>query len=125
MRSSPQVRFAAAIVAINCSQLHWNRRAAGRPRFPAPEQPESLSMPTDQRIRLHNGQQTTPLDEVRQDDQRHARRIVGTTGLDLPFQVQRQLLLRKRFSAASWARDRNAEAISDARSRAMWRIIRN
>jgi hypothetical protein len=33
-------------------QIPWNRRAAGRTRFPAPPQPESLSMPSNQRLRL-------------------------------------------------------------------------
>jgi hypothetical protein len=52
-------------------------------------------MPTNERIRPHDRQQTTPLDEARQRDKRNARRIVGAAGLHLPFQVQRQLLFEK------------------------------
>jgi hypothetical protein len=56
----------------------------------APEQSESLSMPADQRLGLHNDQQLTPGEAARQAGKDDARRIIGARGLDLALLLQRQ-----------------------------------
>ena len=76
-------------------QVHGNRRPAGRPRLPTPPQPESLSMPPNEGLRFHDGQQMPPVDERRQRDEGDACGVIGPAGLHLPFQVQRQLLTQE------------------------------
>jgi hypothetical protein len=49
-------------------------------------------MPSNKRIRLHDREETTPVDQPRQHDQRNPRRIVGAVRLHLPLHVQCQLL---------------------------------
>ena len=49
-------------------------------------------MPTDQRVGFHDCQDTTPLDQVRQRDERKPTRVVGTAWLHLPLHAQRELL---------------------------------
>ena len=73
-------------------QVHGNRRPAACPRLPAPPQPESLSMPPNEGLRFHNGQQMAPVDEARQGDERDPCGVIGAARLHLPFPVQRQLL---------------------------------
>jgi hypothetical protein len=51
-------------------QLRWNRRPASRARFAPPEQPEPVSMPSNERLRLDDGQQTPLVEEPRQRDDR-------------------------------------------------------
>jgi hypothetical protein len=50
-------------------QLRWNRRPASRARFAPPEQPEPVSMPSNERLRLDDGQQTPLVEEPRQRDE--------------------------------------------------------
>jgi hypothetical protein len=90
MSSSPHVRFAVAIIPISCCTSAGI--AGRRTRFPAPKQPESLSVPMDQRLRLHHGQQLPPLEEPRQRHKSDARGVISPARLRLPFQVQSQLL---------------------------------
>jgi hypothetical protein len=49
-------------------------------------------MPAKERGWLHDGEDPTPIDQPGQGDQCHPRRIVGTSGLHLALDVQRQLL---------------------------------
>jgi hypothetical protein len=49
-------------------------------------------------------------------DQCHPRRIVGTSGLHLALDVQRQLFLKNRLSAARWVCDRTAAETKRATS---------
>src|SRR5262249_39209012 len=58
-------------------QICWNRWATSRTRFPPPKQPESLSMPADQRLRLDDGQELSPLEAARQRDERDACGVIG------------------------------------------------
>jgi len=58
---------------------------------------EALSVPTNERIRLHDRQQTTPLDESRQGDEHDSCRVIGPVRPYLPFQVQRQLLSQEQI----------------------------
>jgi hypothetical protein len=73
-------------------QVRWNRRPASRARFQPPEQPEPFPMPSNERFRLDNGQQTPPVQEPRQRDEGDARGVIGPAGFCLAFQVQGQLL---------------------------------
>jgi hypothetical protein len=54
-------------------------------------------MPSNERGGLHDREDSTPIDEPRQGNQRDPRGIVGTTGLHLPFDVQRQLLAKEQI----------------------------
>lgn len=49
-------------------------------------------MPSDERSRLHDGEDATPVDQPRQRDERNPRRIVGAARFHLPLHVQGQLL---------------------------------
>ncbi len=60
---SPKVRFAAAIVANSCCKS-TGIGAGRRPRLPAPPQPESVSMPPNEGLRFHDGQQMPPVDRA-------------------------------------------------------------
>lgn len=54
-------------------------------------------MPSDERIRLHDREEATPVDQPRQRDERDPRRIVGAARLPLPLHVQRQLLFQEQI----------------------------
>src|SRR5882762_6464192 len=49
-------------------------------------------MPSDERVRLHDREDATPLDQPRQRDERNPSRIVGAPRLHLPLHIQCQLL---------------------------------
>jgi hypothetical protein len=70
---------------------------AESPGRPSPEQPESLSMPSDQRLRLDDDQELAPLDQPGQPDERKSDRVIGSTRPDLPLDVQRQLLAKEQI----------------------------
>jgi hypothetical protein len=50
-------------------QVRWNRRPVSRARFAPPEQLEPVSMPSNERLRLDDGQQTPLVEEPRQCDE--------------------------------------------------------
>ena len=49
-------------------------------------------MPPDQGVRFHDGEHASPVDQPCEQDQRHPGRIVGSTGSDATFSVERQRL---------------------------------
>src|SRR3989441_9267626 len=71
--------------------------SATRHRLPPPEQPESSSMPSNERFRLHDGQESTPVDEARQRNERNSGRVISSPRLDLPLEVRRQLLAKEQI----------------------------
>src|SRR3984893_18201528 len=77
------------------AQAAWPPRSSARFRLSAPEQPKALSMPPNERVRLHDHQDAPPLDQRRQRDERDPRGIVGTPRLHLTLNVERQLLSEK------------------------------
>ena len=81
-------------------------------------------MPSNERVRLDHGEELTPINQSGQRDERQARRVVGPPRLDLPFEVQRQLLAEGRFSAASRPRGRKIERANCRKSPAMRTIVR-
>ena len=66
-------------------------------------------MPSNERVRLHDRQESTPVDEPRQRNERNSGRVIGPPRLDLPLEVQRQLLAQKQILGASWACGRNVD----------------
>jgi DNA-binding winged helix-turn-helix (wHTH) protein len=46
-------------------------------------------MPSNERVRLHDGEDSTPVDQRRQRDEGNSGRVIGPPGLDLPLEVQR------------------------------------
>src|SRR5262249_32536146 len=61
----------------------WHRRSPAPSRLPAPEQSKAFAVPSNQCRRLDDGENPTPIDQPRKDDQRDPRRIVRTTALHL------------------------------------------
>jgi hypothetical protein len=49
-------------------------------------------MPSDQRVRRHDGEYGSPLDQLGEPDQCDPRRVIGAARLDLAFSVECQLL---------------------------------
>src|SRR4029434_1391703 len=87
-------------------QVHRNRRPPGPPRFPAPPQPENLSMPPDERLRLDTVSRcrhSTKNDKVT-SVMRVGHRPGGASS-DVPGTTP-TAFAGTGFSAASWARDR-------------------
>ncbi len=62
MRGAPQSESARAIRSTNCRTFPTDRRAAWAPppRLPSPVAPETLSMPTHDRVGLHEQEYVTP-----------------------------------------------------------------
>jgi len=54
-------------------------------------------MPSDQRIRLHDCEEATPVDQPRERDKRNPSRIVAATWFHLPLDIQRQLLSQEQI----------------------------
>jgi hypothetical protein len=54
-------------------------------------------MPSDECIRLHDGEDSTPVDQPRQNDKRDPSRIVGAARFHLPLRVQGQLLSQEQI----------------------------
>src|SRR5262249_11869556 len=74
-----------------------NPRASARSRLPAPQQPEGVAVPPNQRLWPHDHEGLPPLDEPREHDEREPRRVAGATRLHLTFEVQRQLLAQEQI----------------------------
>src|SRR5262249_39391640 len=73
-------------------QVCWNAWTSRFLRSPLPKQPKGFSMPANQRVRLDNHQQLTPVDEPRQRDQRDASRVVRAAWPHVRLAIQLQLL---------------------------------
>ena len=54
-------------------------------------------MPANERLRLDHSEELTPINQLRQRDERQPRRVVGPPRLDLPLEVQRQLLAQEQI----------------------------
>lgn len=61
-------------------------------------------MPSNQRIRLHDREKATPVNEPRQRDECNPRRVVGTARLHLPLHVQSQLLSQEQILGGEFRR---------------------
>ena len=81
-------------------------------------------MPSNERFRLHDGQESTPVDEARQRNERNSGRVISSPRLDLPLEVQRQLLAQEQILGGElcmWPQGRRHESqdvASDAHDRA-------
>ena len=86
IRSSPQVRFAAAIVAINCCK---SAGIGGRPRARDFQRHHNRNPCRCQRMRVSG---FTTVSKLRQStgDKRDTCGVTGPTRLHLPFQVHRR-----------------------------------
>lgn len=96
--SSAAIRFLAPgpvrprHVGDQLLDVRRNPRAPPLPRRPAPEQPKGVAVPSNERVRLHNGERLAPLDESGERHEGQASGGGGATRLRLTFEVQRQLL---------------------------------
>jgi hypothetical protein len=54
-------------------------------------------MPSDERLRLDHREELTPINQPGQRDERQPRRVIGSPRLDLPLEVQRQLLAEEQI----------------------------
>jgi hypothetical protein len=68
-------------------QVRWEQRTS-RGGLPAPEEPESLAMPADKGVRLHNGQGCTPVEPACEPDQGETGSIGGTARRDVALLVE-------------------------------------
>jgi hypothetical protein len=80
-------------------------------------------MPSNQRVRLHDGEDSTPVDQSRQRDECNAGRVIGPPRLDLALEVQSQLLAQEQILGGElgvWPQRRRHESdniTSDAQDR--------
>ena len=90
IRSSPQVGFARAMATISRCR---SAGIGGRPGrdFHRQKSRQPSAVPADERVRLHHGQQRTPVQPSRQQDERDARRRVGPPRLGPSLLIERQL----------------------------------
>jgi hypothetical protein len=58
-------------------------------------------VPPHERLRSHDEEELSPVDKSREHEECDSRGIVQAARLDLPLEIERQLLSRNRFSAAS------------------------
>jgi hypothetical protein len=70
----------------------WTTGATG---LPPPEQPESLTVPAHERLRSHDDEELSPVDQSGEHNQRDSGGIVQTARFDLPLDIERQLLAQK------------------------------
>jgi hypothetical protein len=80
-------------------------------------------VPSDQRVRLDDDEEATPVDQAGQGHQRDARRIVRAPGFQLPFEIQANCFRRNKFSAARFARDCSISAARRATSARSLKIV--
>ena len=81
-------------------------RPSHRSRPAAPEQTESLAMPSDERVRLHIHRRIAPLEHLAQGRHHPPGGIVGPSWPDLPLLEERQLfpeeeVLRRQYDTGS------------------------
>ncbi len=80
-------------------------------------------MPPNERLRLHNGQEPTPVDEPRQYNERNPGRVIGPAGLTCRSRYNANCFRRNRFSATSCACGRHVDATNRWTSLATRRIV--
>jgi hypothetical protein len=68
-----------------------------RARPPAPEAPEGLPVPADERRGLHNRQRLAPREAAREQDERKPERVRGASGFHLPLAVEGQLFPQEKI----------------------------
>ena len=124
MRSSPHVRFAVAIVAIS------SRRSAGIGGRPAARDFQRQNSRKPFRCQRMSVSGSTMVSKRRhstiRDKATSVMRVASSArrGFTCRSKYNANCFRRNRFSAASWARDRNADAISRATSTPTRRMIR-
>jgi len=72
-------------------EVRRDPRTAGAPRLPPPKQAESLPVPPHERIGPHDDEELSPVDRVREHDERDSGRIVQAPRPNVPFDVESQL----------------------------------
>ena len=88
------IGFSASIFRINLKIL-GQPRPSHRSRPPAPEQTESLAMPSDERVWLHIHQRIAPLEHSAQGRHHPPCGIFGPSGPDLSLLEECQLFAEK------------------------------
>src|SRR5215469_1826998 len=77
------------------AQILGDLRSANGPRFPAPEETESLAVPAKEGIGFDVHQGVTPREHAPQNDHNEPRGIVGTVWLDFALLEQGELLAQE------------------------------
>ena len=77
------------------AQVLGDARSANRTGFPAPQETESLAVPTEEGIRLDVHQGVTPGEQATQNYHNQASGIIGTVWLHLPLLKQGKLFAQK------------------------------
>jgi hypothetical protein len=91
IRSFSPGRIAPGHLANQLPEIRWEARPTAGTRAPPPEEPESLPVPADKRLGLHNDERFFPGEEPRQKHQPHSGRIACPPWTHLPLLVERQL----------------------------------
>jgi hypothetical protein len=85
-------RILSGHLSDQLTELLGQARSSRGLGLPAPEQPKSFALPSDQRIRLHIHQRIPPLEHSAQGGHHPPGGIVGPSCFTLPLLEQRQLL---------------------------------
>ena len=83
------------VVYFPSGQLVYFPSGVRRPRFPSPEEPPTLTVPPDERVRLDHRQERAPLQQACEQDEDDSRRRIRPSRLDAALLVERQLLPEK------------------------------
>ena len=94
MRSSPK-SGSRAPWRNQVLQVVRNPRTTGAAGLPPPEQPESLTVPAHERLRSHDDEELSPVNQSREHDQHDSGGIVQTARFGLPLDIERQLLAQE------------------------------
>jgi hypothetical protein len=78
-------------------QIGRNARSTPLLRFPSPKQPETLPVPTDQRVGFHDGEGTSPVEQTRQPSLGKADGVGRPARLRFPLNRKASCLQQKQI----------------------------
>src|SRR5262249_1861111 len=86
------------------SKLQRDAGPTSASRFPFPKQPKSFPMPTDQRVRFHDGQSRRPVEKAHQLPKHEAIRIGCAAWFLFPLDIHRQLFAEEEILGSEGGR---------------------
>ena len=117
MRSSPQPGFSRRHAANQDSEILRQGWPSDRPGLPAPEQPKSLALPSDQSIRFDVDQGVTPGKEPAERGHEPAGGIIRAPRSHLALLVQGELLAEEQVFGSQLSPGSEPNTSRRARSR--------
>src|SRR5262249_17309143 len=102
-------RIVRCHIASQFSKVHRNAGPTSPSRFPFPKQPKSFPVPTDQCVRLHNGQSRRPGEKPHQLPKRETIRISCAARFSLPLDIHRQLFAEEEILGSEGGRGSKTE----------------